>query len=690
MIESIRVLFATTNPNLAEQVISSIRARGYAVRPEQADTPEGLAPALEETRFDVVILIEPGMEMTRAELDHLLHETGRRTPVVVMTDRPEAERLEEYEAGVFAQIGHELHELAAVMAVRAADALHLRQRLNRLETTLQESERRAQLLLDNSRDAIAYVHEGMHIYANASWRERFGIEDPEEVDGLPLMDLVDPESRDALKTFLRQFQNGEAAEAHPSGRFSLRAIDESTFEADLQLSAATVDGEECIQLQLNSGEDPELAEKIDYLSQRDLVTGLFNRQHFVTAIESAQIKAGESEKPFALINLSVDGFAEIRGNVGLSGSDILLADLGKLIEEHFPAPAVTARLEGEHFGVLVPDTRRNAVEAQLDALMGKVADRVFELGTASSGCTLSAGLVIADETAPDTEELLTQAARALGEAIESGGGTHRLYHPAEGEMSQAQTDQQWRQRIEDALENDRMELLYQPIVNLHGNDRPRYSVFVRLHDADGGVHEPKAFLASAERTDVARTIDRWILKQALQVLAEQLKKAPETQFFLKLTNGSLGDPNVVMWLHDDLHAMRVPADNVVVELKESTIVTHLKSAMHVARGLREMHSHLCIDDFGNGLNPFQLLQHMETDYIKLDPSYVQNLADSEENQELIRQHTTAAHAKGKHVIVPHVEDAGALAVLYSLNINLVQGFFLQPPMTAPTFDFEAT
>lgn len=189
---------------------------------------------------------------------------------------------------------------------------------------------------------------------------------------------------------------------------------------------------------------------------------------------------------------------------------------------------------------------------------------------------------------------------------------------------------------------------------------------------------------------MAPAVDRWIVKTALGELAECLKSAPKTQFFLKLGTGSLGDPTVVNWLNDDLRALRIPADNVVVELKEPTVVTNLKPAMNVSRGLAEMHSHLCVDDFGNGLNPFQLLQHLAADHIKLDPSFVEGLAEDEENQEAIREYVDTAHAKGKQVIVPHVEDASVLAVLYGLNVNLVQGYFIQSPLATPTFDFEAT
>jgi EAL domain-containing protein (putative c-di-GMP-specific phosphodiesterase class I) len=275
----------------------------------------------------------------------------------------------------------------------------------------------------------------------------------------------------------------------------------------------------------------------------------------------------------------------------------------------------------------------------------------------------------------------------MGGIRQAGGNGYAFQHLLSDTHARAESDQQWKARIEDAMAHQRLRLLYQPVVNLHGGDFPRFNVFMRVAGPDGDLYDPSDFLPAAERTGMAARIDRWIISHAIQALANRLKADPKTTFFLKLTRGSLLDGSVVVWLQEFLHKQRVPASRVVVEIKEATVITNLKSAISTARGLKAMNASLCIDDFGNGLNPFHILRHVDADYIKLDGAFVRDLVNNESSQKAIRHFTEGGHAKGKQIIVPMVEDAATLAVLFSLNVNLVQGYFVHPPSEQMDFDF---
>jgi multidomain signaling protein FimX len=177
------------------------------------------------------------------------------------------------------------------------------------------------------------------------------------------------------------------------------------------------------------------------------------------------------------------------------------------------------------------------------------------------------------------------------------------------------------------------------------------------------------------------------VSNAVATLAKRLETEPRTTFFMKLTRGTLVDGSVVVWLQEFLHQHRIPARNAVIEIKESTIVTNLEAAIDIAKGLKAIQAQLCIDDFGNGLNPFHILRHVDADYIKLDGAFVRNLVSDDSSREAVRRFTEGAHAKGKQIIVPMVEDAATLAVLYELGVNLVQGYFVHPPGEQLDFDF---
>ncbi|AHF00229.1 EAL domain-containing response regulator [Thioalkalivibrio paradoxus] len=683
MTAAIEILFVTLDPERAERVISGIRMRGTAVRARQASDRTELDELLASSRFDTVVLIESGLDLQLEDIRSALHQSGRQTPAIVITSRPETERLAIFDAGAFGVVGCGQEEVAAMLILKAVEYQFCCNQLHRTRNTLQEAERRYLLLLDSSRDPIAYVQDGIYLYANDAWREFFQIETPEDLARYSLDDFIAPEQQDLLQQLLDS-RRDQPDTVETTQAMTLRDAQGRSFEAQVVLTDATVDGEDCTVLRVATERSTSSTGQLSVL---DPVTGLYNRRYLIRSLEDALVTAARSGLLFALIDISIDDFASIRIERGLSTSDILLADLGVFLRERFPAPATVARLRGEEFGVLVPNVRRAELEPQLDTLIRDASERPVNLGQDTIKVTLSCGVVIADNSVPTAEHLLARTTRALEQARSAGGNRCHFHRPEDGGPARTESDQAWHARIEEAMANDRLRLLYQPVVNLHGADVPRFNVFVRLFGPEGQIYQPNDFLPAAERTGIAAELDRWIIRHAIEVLAQRLKQDPKATFFLKLTRGSLNDGSVVVWLQEVLHQHRVPAGNVVVEIKEATIITNLKAAIAAARGLKAIHSCLCIDDFGNGLNPFHILRHVDADYIKLDGAFVRELVTDANNQQAIRRFTDAAHAKGKQVIVPRVEDAATLAVLFSLNVNLVQGYFVHPPSEQLDFDF---
>jgi len=486
---------------------------------------------------------------------------------------------------------------------------------------------------------------------------------------------------------LRQWQEAHVYGADPAGErrpLTLRTTMGRQFEADLVFTDASIDGENCTVVRMAM---PVADDAPGRLAMLDPVTGLYNRQHLFREMESALIAAARSERPFAVIEVSVDDFERLQTDIGSARADILLTEVGLMIREHFREPATVAHLGAGDYGILVPGAHRSEVEQDLGALIRTASERELDLGQGSTIVTLSCGVVIADDSAPTVDGLLDQARKGLDEVRHNGGNGYSFPRPMADALARAESDRIWKERIQDAMTHDRIRLLYQPIVNLHGGDFPRFSVFVRLTGPDGEVYEPGDFLPAAERTGIAAEIDRWIVSHAVSVLADRLKADPRTTFFLKLTRGSLVDGSVVVWLQEFLHQYRIPATNAVIEIKEATIITNLQAAVGTVKGLKAIQAQMCIDDFGNGLNPFHVLRHVDADYIKLDGAFVRNLVSDENNRRAIRRFTEGGHAKGKQIIVPMVEDAATLAVLFGLGVNLVQGYFVNPPGEQLDFDF---
>ena len=143
------------------------------------------------------------------------------------------------------------------------------------------------------------------------------------------------------------------------------------------------------------------------------------------------------------------------------------------------------------------------------------------------------------------------------------------------------------------------------------------------------------------------------------------------------------------WISERLKELRMPAESLVFELKETTVVSHLKQAREFVKGLKELKCQFALDDFGTGLDPFQLIKQLPADYLKLDSGFMNELPNSRENQDAIKEITDTAHSMNKLVIVQQVSDPNALSVLFGIGVNFIQGHFLQEPSEQLNYDFSA-
>ncbi|WP_018231083.1 EAL domain-containing response regulator [Thioalkalivibrio thiocyanodenitrificans] len=688
----LRLLIIEPDLNDAEMMISTIKTTGFAVRPARAEDEEDLLEKLQKHSPDVILCtLSPESGLSLEDVITGINQVGRHVPVIAISDGSGHDVVDCLQLGAHDMVLKDRLDHLKLVVKRAAEAQGQWRHLKSAESSLREAERRCKNLLDSSRDAIAYVHEGMHIYANKSYLDLFGYTEAEDLEGMPVMDMVDPADQSTLKEFLRNYdRDGDTPETANSVEIRVNGPGKEPLAVEMEFTPASIDGEPCTQILIRSqANTKDLEKQLSYMAQRDLVTGLFNRQHFMEQLESIFGQTTQGKDPVTLVDLRIDNFQEIRELVGVAGSDLVLSDVAKILESRAGDGDVVARFDGEGFAILTPHQDLNEAKAHVEDILAEIAGHICEVDGRSMTCTASAGIVQVGENAPDPDELLSRAARACDEAIRGDGNRVEVYRPRKGEMTQRQQDELWVTRISEAVAAERLRLLYQPIVSLHGDTGEHYEVFMRLLDQEGTEISPAEFMPSAERTDMAKVLDRWVISHALQQLAQHRKNGHETNLFVKLTAGSLQEPGMLPWVVERLKEHRVPAQCIVFEMKESTVVNHLKQAKEFVKGLKNMHCRFAVEDFGVGLHPFQLMQHIQPDFLKIDSSFMTKLKNSEENQESIRNITDSAHGINKLVIAPHVEDATALSILWGIGVNYIQGNFLQAPTDRMDYDFTA-
>ncbi len=681
----IKLLLVEDSVEEAEQLISMLRNGGIALRPTRASNIDELTAQLNAQTLDVILVNVDSKGLKLADAAALASRGGKDIAIIAVTSHiSENAIVAAFTDGARALALRNRAEHVQAIVRREFDGLNMRRSVRRLEASLRETEKRCDGLLDSSRDPIAYVHEGMHVRANKAYLEIFGYEEFEEIEGMSILDMIAPDDADDFKTLLKKLSKGEK----PPQKLNLKAQrgDGTTFDAIMEFAEASYEGEPCQQISFRQQTmSVELAKELDVLRSKDLVTDLFNRQYCLAELDRVIGEAAKGRHDQSLLLLEPDNFKSLLDTVGLGNADLLLGDMANLMRRHIKESDIAGRF-GEHtFGVLVGGYNVEGVRELGEVLRKAFDERIFEVGKQSVNANVSIGAALIGEKNANAQSVLTQASNALRTAQTEGGNRVNVFDPAAKDKADEEKTRHWLTLVKDALANNGFVLFYQPIISLHGAEGEFYEILLRMQGPKGEI-TPNFFMPIAETNGLMPSIDRWVISSAVKALAEREKAGHKTTFFVKLTPQSLDDQTLLPWISQQLKNSRLRGDALVFEMPESKVVTSLKTARAFVTGLKQLHCGFALEQFGSGLNSFQLLKHVDANYLKIDRSFMAELPKNKENQEKVKDLCDQAHHAGKLTVAEFVEDAASMSILFSCGVNFVQGNFLQEPEKVMTYE----
>jgi len=668
---TIHLLIVHESEEDAERLLSILRNAQIGVRPTRITDEEQLASVLERQRFDLVLCQDMQQSLPLPRVIEEIERSGKDIPVIALLDSFDEERIDEaISAGASTICNGNLSEHLRHTIRKEKQALEERRRLRFLESELHEAEKRASALLENSKDAIAYIHDGMHVYSNKAYQELFGYEDAEEMEVTPFLNLVSKSQVGDIKKLLKQISKNDLPESELT--FTFQNAKGEEFEAEVTIERATVDGEPCSQFMIRPPAiNPEAEKELRELKYKDIVTGFYNRRYFTDLLKDhiSQARAGKPGVSLAL--LQVDKEKQLETQLGKAGMDLLMTSLAKYLQDNLPESATPVRYSDTAFIVTAP-VKIEEMAKRMEALRRGVTEQLFEAGDESISTTLSIGVTQLVERTEGAREVMKHLQDQVVAAKDKGGNLVSVFDPAEEEKKARAANQHWIDLIEAGLREDRFVLHYQPIISLHGDDNENYEALIRLKTPDG-LAFPGDFLPIAKRHGYMPNIDKWVTRRAL----EQIREHPEkVTVFLKLSPQSYEDISFPAWLSNELKQRSMTGERLVLQIPESELVTHSAKVKPVITALKNLHCKFAVEKFGSGLNSFMLLKHYPIDLLKFDPSFTRDLAENEENQQQIKDMVEKAHAQGKQVVCEHVEDATSMSFLWKCNVNYVQGNFL--------------
>ncbi|QWT20888.1 EAL domain-containing protein [Bacillus sp. NP157] len=670
----IRVLFIESSVEEAEVLITILRNGGIAVRPSRATTAAEIQACMAEQVPDLVLMnpAVPGIES--AQVMRQMDASGRDLAVIAVLDKLEEESVADLLAGGSRGVALRKRPDQILATVhREFQALSTRRQVRRLETALRETERRCDSLLDSSRDAIAYVHEGMHVRVNQAYLEAFGFAEYDDIIGLPILDLVAGTHAEEFKNTLRVLSRGE--KIPPPMELLVRRDDSSTFKATVEFAQATFEGEACLQLVFRQQTvDPALVAQLYH----DPVTGLFNRARTLENIDEAVAAAAAGRSGQAVLLVEPDNWRELVANAGIGNADQVLATLAERIKDTIDEEDVAGVLGDHTFGVILAPRGDLEHAALTERMRAAISDAIVDAGSRSLTVTVTVGGTLLAEKNANAETVLDQASAALRNAQNQGGNRVELHDPSAREKADAEREQYWLDLVREALAQDGLRLYHQQIISLQDAVGEFYEILVRMRGPKGDVL-PSYFFPVAERNGLLPAIDRWVLGHAIDALAHREKDGLTTTYFVKMTVQSLEDPDLLPWLKRRLETAKLRRSTLVIEMPESKVLTMLRKAQEFSSGWRQSGGRFAIEQFGSGLNSFQMLNHVEADYLKIDRSFMTDLPQHPENQKRIAEICKEGHATGKQSVAEWVEDAVSTSLLFACGVDFVQGNFLQEP-----------
>jgi diguanylate cyclase (GGDEF)-like protein len=412
--------------------------------------------------------------------------------------------------------------------------------------------------------------------------------------------------------------------------------------------------------------------ELKFLADHDLLTGLFNRRRLTEELQRHVAHAlrypGGSG---ALLLGDLDTFKQINDSIGHKAGDELIASLAHVLAGRLRETDVLARLGGDEFAVLMPHADITQATQVAETLREAIGAFEMVIDGRPVRTTSSIGVTLIDPELSLTD-IFAAADSAMYDAKRLGRNQVVAAHPSSGGGTRAA----WSERLRAALAEHRFRLYAQPIVGIARPPGGRFELLIRLHE-DEELISPAAFIYAAERFHLIEEIDRRVIARAIALI--KADPAGRTAYHVNVSAVTLVDPDILGYVQQQISAAGVDSARLTIEITETAAITDLDAAQRFARGLREVGCGLALDDFGSGFGSFSYLRRVAVQFIKIDDSFINGLAQSASDRVIVQAIVEVAHGLNAEVVAEHVRDEPTRAMLQRYGVDYGQGYHFGRP-----------
>lgn len=428
-------------------------------------------------------------------------------------------------------------------------------------------------------------------------------------------------------------------------------------------------------------ERKRLEAQLSYLANHDSLTGLFNRRYFQAQLEHYLELALERDRESgALVLIDIDDFKDINDTLGHKAGDDLLKNLATLLQEQIEEKDILARLGGDEFAILVPQISLHDVDLIKQKIVGALKNHVVIANGQPVRITASIGATVFPDHGIVADELFAHADLAMYKSKKLGSNCFSLYTPDPHWQVQIQSRNFWKNQIREALEQNLFVLYCQPILDLQQNTFSCYEILIRMLGKDKEIISPNTFLPIAEECGLISHIDRWVVCQAIHLIANQAKVGNNLRLEVNISGKSLSDSELLPMIQQELATTGINPASLVLEITETAAIADFSQARKFINTLKQIGCQFAIDDFGMGYSSFAQLKHLPVDYLKIDGSFIKNLAKDVLDRHLVKAIVEVARGLSIATIAEFVALPETLQLLHELGVNYAQGYYIGEPM----------
>jgi diguanylate cyclase (GGDEF)-like protein len=419
-----------------------------------------------------------------------------------------------------------------------------------------------------------------------------------------------------------------------------------------------------------------------YLADHDSLTGLLNRRRFRAKLDRNVSFTARYGGQGAVMIIDIDGLKEVNDKLGHQPGDNLIRRVADILRERVRATDSVARLSGDEFAVLMPQTDTDGALQLGEDLRAQVADG-FPQGSDLGTATISVGITMyGGERAAGAEAVLVAADQAMYRAKAEGRNRIALFTGPEEGRSADRRRQTTSAKIRDALTQERLSLATQSIHNLESGGVERYELLLRMTGNHGELLPAASFIEAAERSGMVQELDRWVVGQALEMLAERERAGEPVSLHVNLSGASLTDISVLEYIERRLDEGDADPKRCTFEITQTARIEDYETAAGFADRLCEFGCEVAIDDYGAGFGPFHYLKRIPFDLIKIDGAFIRDIARNDADQLTVKAIVDIARGLGKTTIAEFVEDEDTVHMLREYGVDMAQGYHLGRPVDA--------